>query len=175
MYRFVTIILLILLCSCSCSNTLTEEDIRQQEYGELYATMDCWWSSQETIATTIFWCADNLETDLISGYVSLAIVQDLDYEKFFSICGRDVVLNSGHDIHDTLIYSMTQYTYDCFESYERELGNEFDWIWDEPTSTLQLIWRPEDDLDKVLTVFVPPQADTSRVLGSVYYKTGYFN
>jgi hypothetical protein len=151
----------------SCSTAPTEEDVRQEEYGELYATMDCWWSSQQTIATTIFWCADNLETELISGYVSLAIVQDLDFEKFFSICGREVVLNSGHALHDNLIYSMTQYTYDCFESYERQLGNEFDWIWDEPTSTLQLIWRPEDDLDKVLTVFVPKQGDSPRVLGSV--------
>ena len=171
MYKI--IVLLILLCSCS--NNLTEEDIRQEEYGELYATMDCWWSSQEAIASTIFWCADTLETELISGYVSLAIIQDLDGIEFFSICGRDIVLNTGHLLHDNLIAAMTQYTYDCYESYERKLGNEFDWIWDEPSSTLQLIWRPEDELDKVLTVFVPKQADSPRVLGSVYYKTGYFN
>ena len=171
MYKI--IVLLILLCSCS--NNLTEEDIRQEEYGELYATMDCWWSSQEAIASTIFWCADTLETELISGYVSLAIIQDLDGVEFFSICGRDIVLNSGHELHDNLIAAMTQYTYDCYESYERKLGNEFDWIWDEPSSTLQLIWRPEDELDKVLTVFVPKQVDSPRVLGSVYYKTGYFN
>ena len=67
-------ILVLLILLCSCSNNLTEEDIRQEEYGEVYATMDCWWSSQQTIATTIFWCAENLETDLISGYVSLAVV-----------------------------------------------------------------------------------------------------
>jgi hypothetical protein len=168
-------ILVLLILLCSCSNNLTEEDIRQEEYGELYATMDCWWSSQEGMVSTIFWCAGDLETQLISGYVSFAIVQDLDFEKFFSICGREVVLNSGHLLHDTLIYSMTQYTYDCYESYERQLGNEFDWIWDEPSSTLQLIWRPGDDLDKVLTIFVPKQVDSPRVLGSVYYKTGYFN
>jgi len=170
MYKI--IVLLILLCSCS--NNLTEEDIRQEEYGELYATMDCWWSSQELIASTIFWCADTLETELISGYVSLAIIQDLDGIEFFSICGRDIVLNTGHLLHDNLIAAMTQYTYDCYESYERKLGNEFDWIWDAPSSTLQLIWRPEDDLDKVLTVFVPEKVDSPRVLGSVYYKTGYF-
>lgn len=168
-------ILVLLILLCSCSNNITEEDIRQEEYGELYATMDCWWSSQEAIASTIFWCADTLETELISGYVSLAIIQDLDGVEFFSICGRDIVLNSGHELHDNLIAAMTQYTYDCYESYERKLGNEFDWIWDEPSSTLQLIWRPEDELDKVLTVFVPKQVDSPRVLGSVYYKTGYFN
>ncbi len=168
-------ILVLLILLCSCSNNLTEEDIRQEEYGDLYATMDCWWSSQELIASTIFWCADTLETELISGYVSLAIIQDLDGVEFFSICGREITLNSGHALHDNLIAAMTEHTYDCYESYERQLGNEFDWIWDEPTSTLQLIWRPEDDLDKVLTVFVPKQVDSPRVLGSVYYKTGYFN
>jgi len=172
MYKI--IVLLIVLLS-SCSNNVTEEDIRQEEYGELYATMDCWWSSQQAIASTIFWCADTLKTEFISGYVSLAIIEDLDGVEFFSICGREIVLNSGHALHDNLIASMTQYTYDCYESYERKLGNEFDWIWDVPTSTLQLIWRPEDDLDKVLTVFVPKQVDSPRVLGSVYYKTGYFN
>ena len=172
MYKI--IVLLIVLLS-SCSNNVTEEDIRQEEYGELYATMDCWWSSQELIASTIFWCADNLETELISGYVSLAVIQDLDGVEFFSICGRGIILNPGHALHDNLIAAMTEHTYDCYESYERKLGNEFDWIWDEPTSTLQLIWRPEDELDKVLTVFVPKQVDSPRVLGSVYYKTGYFN
>ncbi len=171
MYKI--IVLLILLCSCS--NNITEEDIRQEEYGELYATMDCWWSSQELLASTIFWCADTLETELISGYVSLAVTHDLDGVEFFSICGKEIVLNSGHELHDNLIAAMTQYTYDCYESYERKLGNEFDWIWDEPSSTLQLIWRPEDDIHKVLTVFVPKQVDSPRVLGSVYYKTGYFN
>ena len=89
--------------------------------------------------------------------------------------GKEITLNSGHDLHDNLIASLTQYNYDCYEAYERSLGNEFDWIWDEPTNTLQLIWRPDDDVDKVLTLFVPEKKDSPRVLGSVYYKTGYFN
>jgi len=169
------LLLLLLFVLSACSNNLTEEDIRQEEYGELYATMDCWWSSQELLAPTLFWCAENLETELISGQVSLAVGLDLDGEQYLSICGRNITLNSGNVLHDSLIVAMTQYTYDCYESYERKLGNEFDWIWDEPTSTLQLIWRPEDDLDKVLTVFVPKQVDSPRVLGTVYYKTGYFN
>ena len=168
-------ILVLLILLCSCSNNITEEDIRQEEYGNLYATMDCWWSSQELLASTIFWCADTLETELISGYVSLAVIQDLDGVEFFSICGRGITLNSGHLLHDNLIAAMTEHTYDCYESYERKLGNEFDWIWHAPSSTLQLIWRPGDELDKVLTVFVPKQVDSPRVLGSVYYKTGYFN
>ena len=111
-------ILVLLILLCSCSNNLTEEDIRQEEYGELYATMDCWWSSQETLSPALFWCTEDLETDLISGYVSLAIEEDLGGEQFFSICGRDITLNTGHDLHDNLIASMTQYTYNCYEAYE---------------------------------------------------------
>ena len=145
------------------------------EYGELYFTMTCWWSSQENLAPTLFWCTEDIETELISGYVSLAIEEDLDGESFLSICGREIVLNSGNDLHDTLIASMTQYSYNCYESYERKLGNEFDWIWDEETNMLQLIWRPEDDKDKVLTLFIPEKEDSPRVMGNVYYKTGYFN
>ena len=167
--------LLILILLCSCSNIITEEGIRQQEYGDLYATMDCWWSSQELISPVLFWCAEDLETELISGYVSLAIEEDLVGEQFFSICGRNVILNTGHDLHDNLIASMTQNTYSCYDTYERSLGNAFDWIWDVPTSTLQLIWRPGDEPDKVLTLFVPEKTDSPLVLGSVYYKTGYFN
>lgn len=167
--------LILVLFFCACSNNLTEEDIRQQEYGELYATMECWWSSQQVIAPTLFWCNDNLETELISGRVSLAVGYDLDGEQYLSICGKEITLNSGHDLHDNLIAAMTQYNYDCYESYERSLGNEFDWIWDEPTNTLQLIWRPDDDLHKVLTLFVPEKTDSPRVLGSVYYKTGFFD
>ena len=121
-------LLIVLLLLYSCNNQLTEEDVRQQEYGELYATMDCWWSSQPNLAPTHFWCTETLETELISGYVSLAILEDLDGEKMFSICGKNVTLNSGVATYDNLVATMTENTYDCFETYERNLGNEFDWI-----------------------------------------------
>ena len=171
MYR----LLILLMFLCSCSNNLTKEEVRIQEYGELYFTMDCWWSNQELLAPTLFHCSGQVSTPLISGYISLAIEEDLGGERFFSICGRNIELNTGHPIHDTMIPAMTEYTYSCINSYERSLGDEFDWIWEEDTNTLQLIWRPEDDLDKVLTLFVPERIDSPRVLGSVYYKTGYFN
>jgi len=168
-------LLIVLSLLLSCCNNLTPEDVRQQEYGDLYATMDCWWSSQANLGPSLFWCTESLETDLISGYVSLAILEDLDGENMFSICGKNVTLNSGVTAYDNLVAVMTQNVYDCFETYERNLGNKFDWIWDDNTSTLQLIWRPENDVDKVLTLFVPENVDSPRVLGSVYYKTGYFD
>ncbi len=171
MYRF--LFLLILLISCTTGPD--PEDVLVAEYGELYFTMTCWWSSQQNLAPTLFWCTEDIETELISGYVSLAIEEDLDGESFLSICGKEVTLNSGNSLHDTLITSMTQYSYNCYESYERNLGNEFDWIWDEETNMLQLIWRPEDDEDKVLTLFIEEKEDSPRVMGNVYYKTGYFN
>ena len=100
---------------------------------------------------------------------------DLNGEEFFSICGKNIVLNTGHHIHDTLIPAMTEYVYSCIDSYERNLGDEFDWIWDNQANILKIIWRPENDMDKVLTIFIEERADSSRVLGSVYYKTGYFD
>ena len=166
--------LLILLCSCSPSQP-TIEEVRVQEYGDLYFTMGCWWGSQESLQPAIFWCTEDIDTELISGYVSIAVEEDLDGENYLSICGRDVTLNTGHNLHDDIIASMTEYTYNCFESYERSLGNEFDWIWDSTTRMLQMIWRPADPPDKALTLFVEEKVDSPRVLGSVYYKTGYFN
>jgi len=171
--RWFFIALLSLVISCSAE--LSEEDVRVHEYGDLYATMDCWWSSQEALAPAIFWCTENLETELISGYVSLSIQQDLDGEEFFSICGREVTLNSGHPPHDLAIAALTRYNYSCADFYERELGNEFDWLWDGKDNILQLIWRPKDEKDKVLTLFVEEQIDSPRVEGRVYYKTGYLN
>ena len=167
-------IFLLILC-CSCINFLSEEDVRVREYGELYFTMTCWWSSQELIAPTIFFCTETVETELISGYISLAVEEDLDGEQFFSICGRNVTLNTGLDLHDILIASMTQYAYNCYATYERNLGNEFDWIWDDSINMLQIIWRPENEKDKILTLFVEDMVESNRVSGSVYYKRGYYN
>ena len=70
---------------------------------------------------------------------------------------------------------MTQDSYNCYNSYENELGNEFDWLWDPQENTLQLIWRPEDATHTALTVILDEKVDSPNVLGSVYYKTGVFN
>ena len=167
-------LLILLLLLCSCSNTLTEEDIRQQEYGDLYFTMNCWWGSQSTFGPIIVACSEEVSTELISGFVSFAMEKDLENREFLSICGRNIELNTGYTLHDNLIPPLTEY-YNCFDSYENELGNGFDWLWDERERILQIIWRPGNDPDKVLTLFVDPPGDNIQVSGRVYYKTGYFN
>ena len=169
------LLLLLIILQFGCSTPLTPEEARIQEYGELYFMMECWWSTQELLAPTYFHCSENVSTELISGYVSLAVGADLSGEEYFSICGKDIVLNSGYSLHDELIFAMTQYTYNCHDAYERELGNEFDWLWSENDSALQLIWRPDYLPDQVLTLFVEKKENSHRVIGSVYYKTGYFN
>lgn len=166
MYKLFTLIILIILTACAIP--LTPEDVREEEYGELYALMSCWWSN--TTSSSVFSCTETLETELISGYVSMAIQQDLLGEYFFSICGRDVVLNSGYALHDTTVVALTTNTYACIDSYETKLGNEFDWLWDRDIGVLQLIWRPENDLVKILTLFVPNEEESQRVEGRVYYK-----
>ena len=167
------ICLVLLLCSCS---NIGEEDIRIEEYGEQYATMDCFWSRNEGPSTLIFWCDKNLNTGLISGFVSLAIERDLEEEEFFSICGRDVILNSGYDLHDTLIASLTNNNYNCYNHYENNIGNEFDSIWDPEANALHIIWRPVNKDHQALTLYVPPpEGESVRVLGTVYHKTGNFN
>lgn len=169
------IVICLLLLLCSCSN-IGEEDIRIQEYGEPYAVMNCTWSKNEGPNTLLFWCDENLNTELISGNVSLAIERDAEEEEFFSICGIDVTLNSGYDLHDTLIAALTNNNYNCYNHYENNIGNEFDSIWDPEINILQIIWRPPDSTHQVLTLYVPsPEEESARVLGTVYHKTGTFN
>tara|TARA_Y100001938_G_C7990624_1_gene379303 strand:- start:324 stop:833 length:510 start_codon:yes stop_codon:yes gene_type:complete len=165
------LVLLLFIFLTSCVN-LIEEEIRAEEYGDYYADMDCWWSKNEGPNTFVFNCHDNLETDLISGQVAFALIRDDDEEYYFTICGRNIVLNSGYTLHDTLIAFLTADKYACHEHYENQLGNEFDTIWDAQRRALQVIWRPVDDVHKALTLYLPlPEGDSVRVLATLYYKT----
>ena len=169
------IVICFFLLLCSCSN-IGEEDIRIEEYGEEYAVMDCFWSRNEGPNTVVFWCDKQMDTQLISGFVSLAIERGPEEDEFFSICGRDIILNSGYDLHDTLIASLTNNTYNCYNHYENKLGNEFDSLWDPEINVLQIIWRPPDDEHQALTLYIPsPEGESVRVSGTVYHKTGFFN
>jgi len=172
-HKFLYLLLITLLTSCT---SISNEDIRVEEYGDLYAAMDCFWSQNEGPNTVVFWCDNDLETSLISGFVSLAIERGPEEDEFFSICGRDIILNSGYDLHDTLIASLTNNSYNCYNHYENKIGNEFDSIWDPEINILQIIWRPTDKEHQVLTLYIPPpEGNSARVLGTVYHKTGFFN
>ena len=71
---------------------------------------------------------------------------------------------------------LTDDKYACHEHYENQLGNEFDATWDSDRSALQIIWRPPNEVHKALTLYLPPpEGESVRVLGTVYYKTGFFN
>lgn len=117
-----------------------------------------------------------LNTDLIAGDVVLQVSKDINQETYFTICGQDVKLNSGYDIQDYLIETMTSDKYACYDYYESKLGNEFDVIWDPTKTVLQMIWRPERQRHKALTLYIPSSNEESPyVLGTLYYKTGMFD
>ena len=172
MYRLFLLVFLL----CSCLDNVSEEEVRQAEYGELYATMSCWRHQPDEESLLLFWCNETLDTELIKGFVSLAVEEDTGGSLFLAICGHNVELNTGHDLHDNLIAALTMEQWNCHNAYERKLGNEFDWMWDDKLRNLQLIWRPEDATQKVLTVHLPPwNQDSTYVTGYVYYKSGYFD
>ena len=102
MYKLIFLLFLFL---SSCVN-LIEEDLRVEEYGDYYTSMDCWWSRNTGPDTFIFNCADNLETDLISGTVAFAMLRDASEDQYFTICGRDIILNSGYNFFNTDIAVM---------------------------------------------------------------------
>ena len=169
------LLLVLVFCLSSCAN-LIEEELRVEEYGDYYTSMDCWWSRNSGPDTFIFNCADNLDTELISGKVAFAMLRDSEEEHYFTICGRNIVLNSGYSLHDNLISLLTNDKYACHEHYENHLGNEYDTMWDADQSVLQIIWRPPNDVHKALTLYLPlAEGESVRVLGTVYYKTGFFN
>mgnify|MGYP003136858133 FL=1 len=173
MHKFLYLLFITLLTSCT---SISNEEIRVEEYGEEYAVMDCFWPQREGPNTVLFWCDNDLETTLISGFVSLAIERGPEEDEFFSICGRDIILNSGYDLHDTLIASLTNNSYNCYNHYENKLGNEFDSLWDPEINVLQIIWRPPDDDHQVLTLYIPPpKGEFGRVSGTIYHKIGIFN
>lgn len=177
MYKLL-IVLFVLLSSCI---NFTEEQVRIQEYGDYYASMDCWWG---TGTNFIVFCRENLDTELIYGDVIFQIVKDINEETYFKICGKNVILNSGYELQDYYIEILTEDRTACYDFYETELGNKFDAIWDPEKSVLQLIWRPENQLHKALTLYIPPSDEvitsysgnsSPPVIGILYYKTGMFD
>jgi len=71
-----------------------------------------------------------------------------------------------------LIRLLTTDKYDCLHITEDiEKGNQFDWSWDGESNILQLIWRPEDEPQKLITLVIQSAEYDVIIKSTVYYKT----
>ena len=118
---------------------------------------------------TLWWCLAEVDTEIVSGLLGLHLVEP----HVLAFCGDQLTLNTGHDLHDTLISSYTEDGFKCVNTREEKLGNEFDWIWSKEDRTLQLIWRPEDDTHKKMTLIIDAGPPVTDVVGTVYYKNNF--
>ena len=169
MYKLYLIIILLLISGCTdeCDPPL------DQELGELYFELDCSWVDPESGSRTAIWrCGRDVETALLSGFVFL----ELEHADSLYFCGRDLTLNSGIDVYDNLIRLLTADKYDCLHITEDlEKGNQFDWSWDNEGNILQLIWRPEEEPHKMMTLVIEKAAYDVIIRSPVYYKTDIEN
>jgi len=157
-----SITLLVLSILSGCSGPIDDD---YNEFGEYFFSMDCSWISHEDELST-WWCEADVSTTMITGYLFLELV-DKDTLAF---CGEDLILNTGYSLHDDLVVGMTQNKYSCIFSREINLGNEFDWIWYDEERRLSLIWRPEGEDEKHLSLFIDYDQISELVNGDVFYK-----
>jgi len=109
---------------------------------------------------------EEVETDLVTGFLGLELLED----GRLAFCGEDLLLNTGHALHDNLVSALTEGQFICILNSETELGNEFDWIWSKEDKTLQIIWRPEEEVHKQLTLVIDSGISVTDVIGRMYYK-----
>jgi len=159
-YR-VYLLSILLLNACI---TVDNSDIFD-EYGEYYFSMDCVWRNHND-GQTLWWCSEDVEVELMQGHLALELLED----NRLSFCGENLLLNTGHELHDTWVSILTQNQFNCIISGETELGNEFDWLWHKGDRTLQIIWRPKNASEKHLTLIIDPGPPVTDVIGRVYYK-----
>ena len=159
--RLFLIIFSLLVVSC---DNLVEVDLEYQ-YGDLYFTMECVWRNYDD-GETLWWCAEDVDTELLRGHLALELLED----GRLAFCGEQLELNTGHTLHDNLVSLLTQNYFNCFVSHDTKYGNEFDWIWYKEEKRLNIIWRPEDDTHKQLTLLIDQGAPVTNVEGKVYYK-----
>ena len=164
MYRLYLIIILLL---CGCSNDSPPPP--PIEFGDPYFELDCTWVDPDDTDRTAIWrCGSDVETTLLSGFVFL----ELEHADSLHFCGRGLTLNSGIGVYDNLIRILTADKYDCLHITEDiEKGNQFDWSWDNDGNILQLIWRPEDEAHKMITLIIQSAEYNVIVRSIVYYKT----
>jgi len=163
-YRLYLIIILLL---CGCLNDSPPPP--PLEFGDPYFELDCTWVDPGDTGRAAVWrCGSDVETTLLSGFIFL----ELEHADSLHFCGRDLTLNSGIGVYDNLIRLLTKDKYDCLHITEDiEKGNQFDWSWDNEGNILQLIWRPEDEAHKMITLIIQSAEYNVIVRSIVYYKT----
>ena len=164
MYKLYLTILLIFLTGCLSKCPPSEVDT----YGEPYAEIDCNWVDPDQNERAAIWrCYEELETELLSGFVYL----ELESVRSLYLCGTDIVLNSGVPTYDNIIKILTEGRYNCLHLTEdQNLGNSFDWTWDPAGNVLQFIWRPDEEPDKVLTLVLEEAEYNDIVRNTIYYR-----
>jgi len=163
-YRAYFLLLLLLLNACS-------DDPPSEvtpDYGEKYFEMDCVWvDPASTVQPAIWRCSQDIETELINGFLYLELENDTN----LWFCGRDLTLSTGIDLYDNLIRFLTNDRYDCLHITEdKQKENEFDWAWVQDSSLLQIIWRPEDDTHKMISIVIQNGEYDEIIKSTVYYK-----
>jgi hypothetical protein len=130
--------------------------------------MDCVWVDPATPIQPAIWrCSQDIETELINGFLYLELENDTN----LWFCGRDLTLSTGIDLYDNLIRFLTRDRYDCLHITEdRQKENEFDWEWVQSTRLLQIIWRPEDDTHKMISIVIQNGEYDEIIKSTVYYK-----
>jgi len=161
-------LLLILILISGCAKDPPSELIA--DYGDIYFYMGCYWPDPAQVLLPAVWrCFEHVETDLLSGFMYL----ELESATSLYLCGENLTLRSGIDMYDNLISYLTNNQYDCLHITEdKTRNNAFDWFWDPHSDILQIIWRPEDEDHKMLTLQIPPTDEYNQVVrATVYYKT----
>lgn len=163
MYRLYLVIIL-LLSGCIGDCPLPPP----QDFGDPYFELDCSWVDPTAASQPASWrCGSDVETPLLTGFIFL----ELEHTDSLYFCGRDLTLNSGIGVYDNLIRLLTTDKYGCLHITEdREKGNQFDWSWSVEANILQLIWRPEDELHKMITLLIEDADYDVLVRSTVYYK-----
>lgn len=159
--------LLIFLLLCACKADPPVEVI--PDYGDVYFYIGCYWPNPAEVLQPAIWrCFENVETELLSGFLYL----ELENSNSLYFCGENLTLRSGIGMYDNLITYLTNNKYDCLHITEdKEEGNAFDWFWEESINTLQIIWRPDDEDHKMITLVIKDEEYNQVVRSVVYYKT----
>lgn len=159
--------LLIFLLLCACKADPPVEVI--PDYGDVYFYIGCYWPNPAEVLQPAIWrCFENVETELLSGFLYL----ELENSNSLYFCGENLTLRSGIGMYDNLITYLTNNKYDCLHITEdKEEGNAFDWFWEESINTLQIIWRPDDEVHKMITLVIKNEEYNQVVRSVVYYKT----